>query len=209
MKEKIKRAFLSLEKADKEDVIKFIIRNLPRGRKLKDIMKIPHDASAFDLDLVDGQISEMAFLNIATSGKHEIKRDFEVSRTGNIAVEVSRDGKPTALAITEAPYWVYWLTGNEYQDEIAIIVTVARLRKLVALFPGEVKGGDGDRTKMHLVPVSKLLMPNSEIERLSSEKESGITRGPTCPKCGAGMRLKQFWGCTKFPGCRGSRPCHQ
>jgi len=36
---------------------------------------------------------------------------------------------------------------------------------------------------------------------------------PSCPMCGAGMVLRsrrddgaQFWGCAKFPACRGTRP---
>ncbi len=38
------------------------------------------------------------------------------------------------------------------------------------------------------------------------------TRGaPTCPQCGAGMQMRKsargpFFGCTRFPLCRGTRP---
>lgn len=38
---------------------------------------------------------------------------------------------------------------------------------------------------------------------------------PSCPLCGAGMLLRranagqQFWGCSRFPGCRGIRPLSQ
>lgn len=49
------------------------------------------------------------------------------------------------------------------------------------------------------------------VENIVAEKENGII--PSCPKCGSATVLreakkgqnvgKKFWGCTKFPQCRG------
>jgi restriction system protein len=49
------------------------------------------------------------------------------------------------------------------------------------------------------------------VKNIVAEKENNIN--PNCPKCGASMVLretkkgqnvgKNFWGCTKFPQCRG------
>lgn len=58
---------------------------------------------------------------------------------------------------------------------------------------------------------------NMTQERLSTIKEKSTTEGaPLCPKCGSPMRLKmirkgthqgeQFWGCTDYPKCDGTRP---
>ncbi len=57
---------------------------------------------------------------------------------------------------------------------------------------------------------------NMTLERLATIKEKATTEGaPHCPKCGAPMRLRtikkgarqgeQFWGCTDYPNCDGTR----
>lgn len=165
--EQIKAMWENLDNSEKESVIRFIVNNKPPGRKLKDIMELPTTAAAFDLDIVDGQIGESAFLNIATSGKHEVKRDFKVSDTGNIAVEFSCNGKASGLGSTKSPYWVYWLSGQEYQDEVAVVITASRLEKIAMAFGMPVYGGDGNRSQMRLVPVRKLLEPESKFTQTS------------------------------------------
>jgi hypothetical protein len=43
------------------------------------------------------------------------------------------------------------------------------------------------------------------------QESTGGVVTPPCPTCGAAMRLRsgkhgEFWGCTKYPDCRGTRP---
>lgn len=80
-------------------------------------------------------------------------------------------------------------------------------------------------TEMRLLDVSRASISelegdfteNMTQERLSTIKEKSTTEGaPLCPKCGSPMRLKmirkgihqgeQFWGCTDYPKCDGTRP---
>lgn len=165
--DQINKLYQSLDSSGKEEVIRFIINNKPRGRKLKDIMDLPVSVATFDLDIVDGQIGESAFLNIATSGKHEVKRDFKVSETGNIAVEISNNGNASGISSTKAPYWVYWLSGEEYKDEVAVVITASRLEKIALAFGRSVDGGDYGRSRMRLIPVRKLLEPESKMRQLT------------------------------------------
>jgi hypothetical protein len=44
-----------------------------------------------------------------------------------------------------------------------------------------------------------------------AESDASEIAVPKCPRCGGPMRLRtgrygQFWGCTKYPDCRGTRP---
>ncbi len=58
---------------------------------------------------------------------------------------------------------------------------------------------------------------NMTKERLATLKENAVKEGaPVCPKCGAPMQQRtikkgsrqgeQFWGCTNYPQCDGTRP---
>lgn len=164
MLETIKREFLKLDDDDKIAVVRFVIVNKPNGTKLRDIMEpVSIPEPAFDLDLIDGQIGEHAFLNIATSGKHEVKRDFKASETGNIAVELEYRGRASGLQATNSPYWVYWLSGQEYQDEVAIVITTARLRNISNAFGFITYGGDNQDSLLSLISIKKLLASAKEI----------------------------------------------
>lgn len=57
--------------------------------------------------------------------------------------------------------------------------------------------------------------PATAVAYVSPVTSVSATRIPTCPRCGAQMKLrvakaganagKSFWGCVKFPDCRGTR----
>lgn len=172
--EEIKRLYVQLKKEEKAEIVKFTILKMPPGVKLRNLFdkEEVNQLGAFDLDLPGGQVGEIAFLNIATSGKHEVKRDYEVSNTGRIAVELECDGKPSCLSVTEAPYWVYWLSGEQYEDEVAVIITVARLRKLAKI--GHLTfGGDDKKSLLSIFSVGDLLRPNDWIEKRLKKKKQG------------------------------------
>lgn len=172
--EEIKRLYLQLDKEQKIEVVRFAILKMPPGMKLRNLFNEEevNRLGAFDLDLSGGQVGEIAFLNIATSGKHEVKRDYEVSNTGRIAVELEYHGRPSCLKTTEAPFWVYWLSGEQYEDEVAVVITVARLRKLTEI--GHLTfGGDGEKSLLSIFDVRDLLRPNDWIEKRLTKKAQG------------------------------------
>jgi hypothetical protein len=170
MLEDVKSLFSKLSDEDKIECIRYIINNIPKGMKLRTIMETGNSKPqpAFDLDLIAGQMGEYAFLNIATSGKHEVKRDFKASETGRIAIEVQCRNKPSGLATTKSPFWVYWLSGSEYVDEVAIIMTTNRLMKILKAFGYATYGGDDNASLLYLVDVKHVLATNSQIEAKKS-----------------------------------------
>jgi hypothetical protein len=88
----------------------------------------------------------------ATSGSlsvsYEVKTDYLASTTGNVAIEVARDGNPTGVHQTIADYWAHRV------DDTFYVYEVRQLKSLLKSFTfRHVKGGDGYRTAMALVPL--------------------------------------------------------
>lgn len=80
----------------------------------------------------------------------EVKRDLLSRDTGNIAIEVSYDGKPSGIMNTEADTWVI------AQNGIGFIANAARLREVVKKGDFEAKDvGDQKRATVKLIPVEK------------------------------------------------------
>jgi len=84
--------------------------------------------------------------------KYEVKSDRLGYKTGNLAIEYSCNDKPSGISTTEADYWMYFIISNNKIDCYKIPVTdlynlIKDCRK--------VKGGDGYKSKMVLLPISK------------------------------------------------------
>ncbi len=171
----IKQMFsVGLSDREKEEVLCFCYERRPRPFiKFSKLLGIENTKAAFDVDLVDGMAQEIAFLNIVTTGKYEVKRDFKVGKTGNIAVEIECFGQPSGLAITEAPYWLYFLTGEEFQDEVAFLISTNRLRRIAALHY-LAPAGDRGAARVYLVPVRDLLLRNCEIRQKEQSQAPGV-----------------------------------
>lgn len=97
------------------------------------------------------------------SDKVEVKRDRRVSQTGNVAVEIATDDRPSGLSISQADWYAFLLSGDQYGDEVMVAIKTERLRRLLELHQAEwrtVRAGDGNRFLNVLVPVRELLLPN-------------------------------------------------
>ena len=82
---------------------------------------------------------------------------------GNLAIEVSCSGKPSGLTTTEA---FYYINSAYYEDKIISLQTeVRQLKQLIAEnnYP-LVKGGDGHRAMMHLIPVKAVVKISKIID---------------------------------------------
>ena len=63
----------------------------------------------------------------------------------------------------------------------------------------------------------KLFNPSTGAAASQSPGGTPTSSAPRCPTCGCEMALRtarkgaqsgsQFWGCPKYPACRGTRPC--
>ena len=51
-------------------------------------------------------------------------------------------------------------------------------------------------------------MTVARVEAKREQRQVVDEEAPMCPLCGAPMKLRRgdFWGCTAYPPCRGTRP---
>ncbi len=117
--------------------------------------------SDFDIDLEAGLEGELLVEELAKGKKTvEVKRDFIVSRTGNLAVEVSFRDKPSGIRATKAEWWVWVLDGPLYNKEVIVFVSTDRMKRITDRIEqerGTVRGGDGNMSRLVLVPVEEIL----------------------------------------------------
>jgi hypothetical protein len=83
----------------------------------------------------------------------EVKADFMGSKTGNFACEIECNNMPSGITRTKANYYVIFVIGQ--MTEVVYIVPTNELRE-ISKDCKTIKGGDGWRSKMHLVPLTKL-----------------------------------------------------
>jgi hypothetical protein len=147
------------------------VGSLPTGERkqlTKLLKKARKDGKAdkrFDINLAEGEIAEADLRELFTGGvKIEVKRDFAVSKTGNVAIEEAHRGKPSGIKTTEADTWAIVLDGPEYEGEVKILISTERLRCLITKIKKYVRGGDDKRSTMRLLPVEWLLKPASELQ---------------------------------------------
>lgn len=74
------------------------------------------------------------------------------------------------------------------------------------------KGGGSHRARQYPVPSRSIGAPRA-AEHLGASRtyQKGQTKDPLCPKCGSPMLLRtskfgQFYGCSRYPSCKGTRP---
>lgn len=125
--------------------------------------------SRFDINLAEGRVSEDLLKKILTGDETiEVKQDFRVSETGNVAVEVAheRGTKLTGLSVTEAKWWGIILAGDEYKNEVIVLVETERLKRLVRAYGEDHSlSGRGGRSNFKLLPVERLFTPEQRIKR--------------------------------------------
>lgn len=124
----------------------------------------------FDLDLADGhegerQIHDLIEMLFKDRNKIEVKRDFAVSDTGNVAIEYKDRGKWSGISTTTADWWMFVLDGPRYQGSRVVWVRTEILKQLVKWFthPSHNRkyyksGGDNGAARMVVIPVQCLLM---------------------------------------------------
>ena len=113
--------------------------------------------SKFDVDLAFGNIREERVADIFENKKIEVKTERGIwTRSGNIAIEIEWNGKPSGIMTTQADYWFHILEKDE-QEVCMISFPVAKLRQLVvsAQFR-RVNGGDDMKAVLVLIPLRNM-----------------------------------------------------
>ena len=113
--------------------------------------------SKFDIDLKYGKDRENRIEKLLKEGKLEVKteRDWWF-KTGNIAIEVECNGKPSGITATKSDYWVHILANGD-KDYCRLIFDVSTVKRLVKKYINKIKnGGDGFRSRFVLVPLAEI-----------------------------------------------------
>lgn len=84
--------------------------------------------------------------------KVEVKCDRLGHKTGNLAIEYYCFDKPSGITTTDAHYWMYFIIHPDKVD--CYKFPVSDLRELIKDCR-KVKGGDGWKSHMRLLPISK------------------------------------------------------
>lgn len=129
----------------------------------------------FDLDLRKGEIGEKLLASVLGGDTTiEVKRDFIVSTTGNIAIEYKSRGKDSGIITSEAEWWAFVLSGPHYEDEVIVLIRRKRLKALLDCLyrAGNMRvdnGGDEGTSRIVLLPLGQLMrkMPPSDAADLS------------------------------------------
>jgi hypothetical protein len=125
----------------------------------------------FDINLAEGRVSEDLLKKILTGEDTiEVKQDFKVGETGNVVVELAHRKKdkiePTGLSTTEARWWGFVFAGEEYNNEVMLLIDTERLKRLVRAYGvGHSLSGKGGRSHFELLPIERLLTPEELIKR--------------------------------------------
>jgi hypothetical protein len=120
----------------------------------------------FDFNLIEGEMKEKSLRELLNGRSVEVKRDFFVSKSGNVAVELKEGLKPTGLSVTQAEWQGIVLDGDEYDGEVVVLIKTDRLKRIVKSTGVSKRGGDKGQTLVRLVKVSDLfLRVNDEEQR--------------------------------------------
>lgn len=116
----------------------------------------------FDIDLEFGSLGEDTVLKIFEEGNQiEVKTERGIwKHTGNIAIEIECNGKPSCLSITDANYWIHLLSDNgKIVGGYIIPVDYLRERIKQLRLDGDVRvvmGGDKNASRLVLLPMNKI-----------------------------------------------------
>ena len=116
----------------------------------------------FDLDLEFGKMGEEFTQQVFEgNSKVEVKteRDIWVT-TGNIAIEIRCNGKPSGLSTTESSVWIHLLAHNNVIKGGFLFKVDELKAKIKKLHESEdlklVMGGDNNASQMVLLPIKEL-----------------------------------------------------
>jgi hypothetical protein len=86
--------------------------------------------------------------------KYEVKSDRMACTTGNVAIEIACNGKPSGVSSTEANFYAYFIVYPTMSPTLYLIPTDALKELIIDKKYRRVKGGDGWRSEMVLVPIA-------------------------------------------------------
>jgi hypothetical protein len=115
---------------------------------------IEHDSVEFSPACCKGWDLELTYEGMKV--KYEVKSDRMACRTGNVAIEIACNSKPSGISSTEANFYAYFIVYPTMSPTLYLIPTDALKELIIDNKYRRVKGGDGWRSEMVLVPIADL-----------------------------------------------------
>lgn len=140
---------------------------------------------------------------------------------GGIDVRLSKAG---AVTLVQCKHWRHEQVGVKIVRELMGVVASERAQSGIVITSGTFTDDAkkfAERNPIRLIDGEELAQMIAEVQsRLNQPEKSAhfaaATSSPICPHCESSMTIKlarkgvgagqQFWSCTRFPECRGSRP---
>jgi hypothetical protein len=129
----------------------------------------------FDLDLKYGQEREKRLASILDKDKTKIEVKTERDwwfKTGNIAIEIECNGKPSGVMATTSDYWCHILADGK-KDYCRMIFDTSTIKRLAKKYIKTTKnGGDGWRSKFVLIPLAEIFMQKNLSKSIKERIEN-------------------------------------
>lgn len=103
--------------------------------------------------------------------KYEVKAD-KYEKTGNMAIEIRDNGKPSGISVSQANVFIYLFTNISKDFIYMYFIGLDKLKKLIKSNIKDmkiVKGGDNDESQMILIPMKKY-QSEFDLVKLSKNK---------------------------------------
>lgn len=88
--------------------------------------------------------------------KFEVKSDRRAYLTGNVAIEITCNNQPSGINVTEANFYAYFIVPPADSPTLYVIPTDSLKELVIDKKNRRVRGGDGWRSEMVLIPMSDL-----------------------------------------------------
>ena len=121
--------------------------------------------------IMEGYFKEYDIIIPEINQSVEVKQDKKSLYTGNYVVEVSFDGKPSALSTTTADWWVF------YDGECEVWIKPDNIWKAVKGLPIRefVGNGDSKSKNAYLCPKEYIRIQANKIREVNDERTDGKT----------------------------------
>ena len=116
----------------------------------------------FDIDLAFGEKYEDCLADILNKGKVEVKTERDIwVKTGNIAVEIRCNSKPSGLSTTKADYWAHIMTKDDDMKFMLIFPVKTLKNRVKYLLKNKkakiVMGGDNGNSELILISLNHIV----------------------------------------------------
>ena len=144
-------------------------------------------------------------------------RETRIGADGGIDIWVYKQGIEKPVGIVQCKAWTTYKVGVKPVRELFGVMAAEGIANGKFITSGEYTSEAlAFATGKRLQLISGEMLLNS-IRKLPAEKQAALLkkatagdfRTPTCPQCGAKMKLRQgrdggreFWGCPQFPRCK-------